>query len=515
MNFQEIYEEITRPFTNRPMLTWFEQDEQKSYNATEFCYITDTVASKLEQRFSHIKKGRWIGLKCKNHPLWYAVFFGLLKIGYPVLLLDSTADQMALEAFSAQAKMAGIVSDKEEALHDVTCQKLSDISISCYEKPVSVNWEHRIAFCTSGTTGSAKIYVFHADAVMEQTRNLRQILAKEPVLVKTGIGEEKASYPVLQTLPQRHCLGFGLSMLVWTWGYPMMLPEKEGIFSVADTCRKHHIWGLCTVPAIWKGLFRMAEVRFGNCQHDAMQKLLGTNMGLAVSAGARLNEIMFQKARQTGIDFWNGWGMTETSFVTIGDTATDESDAYVGVLVNQHQTKLLNEDESGCGELAVNGSTLYHALLVDGEEIPRDKETYFATGDLFSVRNGRYYFKGRCKSVMVREDGENIYLDELEMHFRFLENYAEQFCVFEYQEMPALMISSRNGITEQILTEIQNINYSLPQPKRIMKIYVSAQPLPLTSKGETARYHMYSYLEKNSDSIKELSAYQSKTGRKS
>ena len=420
---------------------------------------------------------------------------------------------MALEAFSAQARLAGIVSDKEEQLKDVICQKLSAILLNENSRPVSENWESRIAFCTSGTTGSAKIYVFHADAVLMQSRNVRAALEETAPIVRTC--GNKADYPVLQTLPQRHCLGFGLTMLVWAWGYPMMLPEKEGIFSIADTCRKYGIFCMCTVPAIWNGLFRMAEARFGNSDPDAMKKLLGERLILGVSAGARLNESLFQKAQKSGLDFWNGWGMTETSFVTIGDTASDPSDEFVGILVNHHQTKLLADDNADVGELAVNGETLYASVLIDGKEYPREKEEYFKTGDLFSVRDGRYYFKGRCKSVMVREDGENIYLDELEMHFRFLDSIAEQFCVFEYEDMPALIISSRNGITDEILSQLCNINYSLPQPKRIMKFFLCNQPIPMTSKGETARYHMNHYVQEQKDSITELSVYQTRSERKS
>ena len=510
MTFQEIYQEISKPYTERPMLTWFEGEEKKCYYKAEFEAFTDAIAAYLEKFLKDVPKGRWIGLKCRNHPMWYPVFFGLEKIGYPVLLLDENLDRIALNSFCQQAKLAGIISDKPETAENVLCCQFSEIPFSSGEKPESVCWEYRVAFCTSGTTGKAKIFVFHADTVWEQSNRARESFLKEPIFRHTEI----ASAWVLQSLPQRHCLGFGLSMLVYPWGMPVILPEKEGIFSIADTCRKHGVWCLCTVPAIWKGLFRMAEVRFGNCSAESMHKLLGEDLKLAVTAGARLNETLWEKLRNTDFTVWNGWGMTETGFVALGDISTDDSVDYIGQLVGGHQTKLLSSESETYGELAVNGRIVYDSMLSDGQEVPRDKTEYYHTGDLFSVENDRYYFKGRCKSVLIREDGENIYLDELEAKFSFLESYAEQFCVFEHQEMPVLVFSSQKPVTEELISKIREVNYSLPQPKRIMKFFYTQKPLPITSKGEIARYYMSSHLTANQDSMKELSLYSSETEKK-
>ena len=502
MNFLNVYEEITVPFSERPMMIWFEGDEKKNCNAEGFRAFTDSAAAYLEKVFSDIPKGHWIGLKSRNHPMWYPVFFALEKIGYPVLLLDENIDSLALESFCRQAKLAGIVSEKDESTENIICCKISDILFSSCEKPENICWEYRVAFCTSGTTGNAKIFVFHADSVIEQSRRVREsLISQEKMLSEIDV----SSCLVIQTLPQRHCLGFGLTMLVLPWGLSVILPEKEGIFSVADTCRKHGVFCLCTVPAIWKGLFRMAQARFGNCGSESMHKLLGEKMLLAVSAGARLNETLWEKAMDSGLTFLNGWGMTETGFVSIGNISDDKSVDYVGKLVGGHETEILSPDENNFGELAVNGSIVYQSVLVDGEEISRDRSEFYRTGDIFSLDDGRYYFRGRRKSVLIREDGENIYLDELESHFSFLEN--EQFCVFEHNEQPALVFYSQKDVTEEITDKLRTVNYSLPVQKRISKFYCSNIPLPMTSKGETARYYMSSYISENSENIREIVLY--------
>lgn len=511
MTFQKIYETVSEPFATRPMLTWFEQNEKKCFHQAEFQAFTDSCASYLENFFKDVPKGRWIGLKCKNHPMWYPVFFGLEKIGYPVLLLDENLDSKILESFCQQANLAGIVSDKAEQIQTVPCCQFQEISFSSGEKPLHECWEYRTAFCTSGTTGKAKIFVFYADTVAEQSIRARESFSKEEIFQHTEI----SSAWVLMALPQRHCLGFGLSMLVWLWGTPVILPEKEGIFSIADTCRKHHVWCLCNVPAIWKGLFRMAEARFGDSSSESMHKLLGDDLKLAVSAGARMDETLWNKLRKTDFTAWNGWGMTETGFVSLGNISTDDSIDYLGQLIGNHQTKLLKTELSEYGELAVNGKLVYDSMLIDGKEIPRNPEEYYHTGDLFAVENNRYYFKGRCKGVLIREDGENIYLDELESRFRFLENNAEQFCVFEHQNMPALVFFSQKPVTEDLISELRKVNYSLPQPKRIMKFYSVKAPLPMTSKGETARYYMSRYLTEHPELTEEITLYQSKTRRES
>ncbi|MBR0142477.1 MAG: hypothetical protein IJM19_09560, partial [Ruminococcus sp.] len=88
MNFLNVYEEITAPFSDRPMMTWFEGDEKKNCNAGEFKRFTDSAAAYLEKIFADVPKSRWIGLKSRNHPMWYPIFFALEELGYPVLLLD-------------------------------------------------------------------------------------------------------------------------------------------------------------------------------------------------------------------------------------------------------------------------------------------------------------------------------------------------------------------------------------------------------------------------------------------
>ena len=513
MDYSEVYSITIGNFQGERLITWFKNGEKHTAGGKEYAAITDSVAAVLEKKFSGIEKGSWIGLKSNNHYLWLAVFFGLLKIGYPVLLLDANASEDSLEAFTAQSHMKAIVTDTPESHGDMLNVSMAELEECTESSPENVCWESRIAFCTSGTTGMAKIYVFYADAIYAQCINVSDYLLHDKGITGTRNEGGVQANPMLLTLPLRHCLGFGVTLAFITAGYPIVLPAKPGIFGMADTCRDEGIWFFCSVPAIWKGLMRIAEARFGDSGPESMKKLMGDKLTFGCSAGARLDPAAAKKLMGTGIYIVNGWGMTETSFVTMGPLKDDPALDYVGIFYNKHSAVVIDTEtgdvkSDGYGELAVNGRSMHASTLSDGKEVFRNKDEYFRSGDLAEIRNGRLYFKGRCKSVIISDSGENIYPEELDTHFSFLDELVEQYSTVGYEDEPALFISSKNAAEFENTAAFERIidaDLRLPLGKRITRIFVTDKPMPVTSKGETARFYLLGFLEKNRADFRELS----------
>lgn len=511
MNFEKIFCQNVVEYRGSEFMTYYDGEKRVILSNEDYIRKTNAVAATLEKQLDKVEKGTWVGLKVNNSPFWFAVMFALLKIGHKVIFMDPNCSSEALEAFQEQSQMVALVTDKEDKTEGMVVIDYKVLENVCDGEPANVSWEEKIAFCTSGTTGNAKIYVFHAEAVAEQCKNVMDYFLTNPDMVKSRGNRSIYESYVLLTLPFRHCLGFGLTMAMWRAGFPVVMPEKQGIFGITEACINDKIWIVVSVPAIWKGLMQIAKARFGDSSSESMHKLLGDNLTIGVSAGARLNTELAEKLLQTDICFLNGWGMTETGFVSLGKIEKGESLDYVGSYYNNHTAKILTADgeihDEGCGELLINGKVMHCATLKDGEEVIRNRESFFRTGDIFELKKDRFYFKGRCKSVIINDTGENIYPEELDAHFSFVSNFAEQFCVAEYENEPALFICKNeiDGFEEsEEYKSIVDENYKLPLGKRVACVFVTKERFPITSKGETARFFVKSFVENNKDKVKFL-----------
>lgn len=512
MNFADVYNITIKKFSDNQLITWFSRQKANVIRGNDYEKMIDSIAAELEERFCNIEKGEWIGLKSDNHYLWFATFFALLKIGYPVLLLTPSTDEVAAKSFLEQANLKAIITDNVENYYSIINIPIKELENCSKKEPNTIYWEDRIAFCTSGTIGKAKIYVYHAEAIYTQCTNISKFLLDDERIVKLYTKEGPANNPSLLTLPLAHCMGFGIVLGFWTAGFPLVLPEKPGIFGIAETCKKYGIWFFCSVPVVWKSLIKIAEMRYGNSKKDSMKKLLGENFSASVCAGAKVDKSLVEKLRETGIYIVNGWGMTETSFVTMGPIEEDESADYVGIPYNGHKMIVIdpkdgNIRDEGFGEIGIKGKVMYSAMLSNGKEIPRNPEEYYRTGDLLEIRGNRLYFKGRCKSVIISDTGENIYPEELEMYFSFLENYVEQYCVVEHYGEPALFLRTNDVVDferTEIFEKLVDTNNQLPYGKRIKRIFSTNQIMPMTIKGETSRFFLADFLRKNKTQIREL-----------
>jgi long-chain-fatty-acid--CoA ligase ACSBG len=104
------------------------------------------------------------------------------------------------------------------------------------------------------------------------------------------------------------------------------------------------------------------------------------------------------------------YGMTE---VTVHCMSTKDSsiNGTVGRNINGTETKILNPDENGCGEICVKGRNVFMGYLNDVEKTKEafDDEGFLKTGDCGCIdENGLVYITGRLKEIIITSGGENI-----------------------------------------------------------------------------------------------------------
>jgi long-chain acyl-CoA synthetase len=127
-----------------------------------------------------------------------------------------------------------------------------------------------------------------------------------------------------------------------------------------------------------------------------------------------------------GIDFLQGYGMTETSPVISVNRIEDIRFRSVGPPLDGVEVRIDNPDEFGIGEIVVRGDNCTPGYRNNPEqtaELIRDGWLY--TGDLGKLEGGHLWITGRAKNLIVSAAGKNIYPEQIE------EKLLESDCILE------------------------------------------------------------------------------------
>ena len=144
---------------------------------------------------------------------------------------------------------------------------------------------------------------------------------------------------------------------------------------------------------------------------------LGGNMRIIVSAAAPIDKKIGKWVQDIGIEFLQGYGLTETAPIAALTPECDPRVGSVGLPVNCAQIKIHNPNENGEGEIWIKSQTLMLGYFEDEEatkEVVHDG--WFNSGDIgYMDKDGYVFVTGRSKNVIVTQNGKNIYPEEIEL----------------------------------------------------------------------------------------------------
>jgi long-chain acyl-CoA synthetase len=133
---------------------------------------------------------------------------------------------------------------------------------------------------------------------------------------------------------------------------------------------------------------------------------------------------VFRKYNQLGLDFVQGYGLTETSPIINLNPIEAYKETSVGKVVPRTEMKVLDPDERGIGEIAVKGPMVmpgYYELPEETAEV-FTPDGFLKTGDVGYLDDEMYlYLTGRAKNLIVTEGGKNVYPEEIENEFQLYE----------------------------------------------------------------------------------------------
>jgi long-subunit acyl-CoA synthetase (AMP-forming) len=95
----------------------------------------------------------------------------------------------------------------------------------------------------------------------------------------------------------------------------------------------------------------------------------------------------------------------------------------VGTIFENLDVKIINEKD-GIGEIVAKGDAVFLGYI-NNEKLTKEAFTedgYFITGDIGYIKNNKLYLTGRKETILVGDNGENIFPKEIENKLKELSN---------------------------------------------------------------------------------------------
>ena len=237
---------------------------------------------------------------------------------------------------------------------------------------------------------------------------------------------------------------------------------------------------------------------------------------IAISGGGPLSKSVFRFFNEMGIDFVQGYGLTETSpIITLNPVEHFKIESVGSYFAGHMQMKILDPNEDGVGEICVKGPMVMQGYYNLPEETAKvfTEDGWFKTGDLGWLDNENYLMlSGRAKNMIVTEGGKNVYPEEIEDMFQ-LESDIQQITVQGYianeakhsEELEALIYpadstfeklnlqredsSTQDKVKSYMAEIVDKINRKLLPYQRITRITILDKPLEMTTTLKVKRHY--------------------------
>jgi len=537
----EMFKITVSRYPERICFTVFEPD-RVSLNYTESLKLIEAVARWLHSK--GIRRGDRVAVTGKNAPEWAIAYLGILFAGAVVVPIDYQlkTEEIDLLIKTAGAKILFVDEEKYEhyaqsigGLTEVISLK-NGIGSYVYtldgpqaEIEQSVETDMAAILFTSGTMGNPKgVMLTHQNLVSDC------YLAQGTPLIILYTDVFYAILPIhhaytmlavfIETISVGAELVFGKRMVTkqilkelkdgqvtMLLGVPMLFNKVLAGIIRGLKEKGPIVYGLIScLMGISGGIKKIFKVNPGKKMFGfILEKASLTTLRICICGGGPLAPSVFKKYNQLGIDFVQGYGLTETSPIITINPVEHYIVTSVGRNCPRVDMKILNPDERGIGEVIVKGPMVMKGYFNMPEETAEvfTEDGYLKTGDLGYIDKENYlYLTGRAKNTIVTEGGKNVYPEEIENEFQLFEE-IEQILVKGYvpdrktksENIEALVYPNpeykdETGATpspEQMKLRIEKIisevNKRLQPYQRIERTNVLDKPMEMTTTKKIKR----------------------------
>jgi long-chain acyl-CoA synthetase len=251
-----------------------------------------------------------------------------------------------------------------------------------------------------------------------------------------------------------------------------------------------------------------------------IHQTLGGSMRLLIAGGAAPDPKVSKFFREVGFNIIQGYGLTETSPILALNKVENFKDAAAGLPLPGVEIKINNPDKKGVGEIYTRG---LNNMLGYYKNPTATKETFendwFKTGDLgYFDEDGFLFICGRKKNVIIANNGENVFPEEIEdildrsqfvlecmIYGEEDEKHDERIVALIVPDTDAFIdYSEKNNVQitpeliDQLISQaVKDANSQLAPFKQIKKYYIHENELEKTTTQKVKRYMVNKVVTQN------------------
>ena len=537
----EMFRITVSRYGERPCFTIYEPD-RISLSYAEALKFIEAAARWLHSR--GIRPGDRVAVSGKNAPEWTVAYLGILFAGATVVPIDYQLKNEETELLikTSGARILFVDEEKHEryaqnpgGLENIVSLKkgigtyIYDLDGPEAEIPQATETDLAAILFTSGTMGNPKgvmlthqnlvsdcylsqgtpLLVFHTDVfyAILPIHHAYTMLAVFIEAISTGaevvFGKRMVTKAILRDLKEAK-----ITMLL---GVPMLFNKVLAGILRGLKEKGPVVYGiisfLMTISGIIKKAFKVnpGKKMFG----FILDKASLTTLRICICGGGPLAPSVFRKYNELGIDFVQGYGLTETSPIINLNPVERYRETSVGKVLPYTDMKILEPDERGVGEVIVKGPMVMKGYFELPEETAESftGDGYLKTGDLGYLDSENYlYLTGRAKNMIVTEGGKNVYPEEIENEFQLFEE-IDQILVRGYTEgknksehIEALVYPSPDFkwaegdgdpdpelVKKRIEAIVSEVNQRLLPYQRIERVSLLGEPMEMTTTKKIKR----------------------------
>lgn len=554
--FPELLKIQVKKFGERPFFTDFDGigGAKRTFSYAEVFTKVVLIAQFLISQ--GIKKGDKVAVSGKNSPEWAMVYLAALYASGIIIPIDNGLHENEVMNIvkTAEPKIFFCDDDKYDYLKkdfpelkvyslnpqkDDYVLKISqtvDGNKVKLNEPVNENDTAAILF-TSGTTGTPKgVMLSHKNLICDG-----YIAQTNLLILPTDV--------FYALLPIHHAYTMQAAFICpFEVGAEIVFGKSMAVTRLMKELKEGKISIMLGVPLLYnkllaginkgiraKGAIVAGIMGFLRGLSFLLKKITGKNLGkgifktvltqaniytlrVAICGGGPLAKSVFKQYQAMGIDFIQGYGLTETSPIIALNPLEHFKLESVGQIFSPYmEAKILPSDtvRNGhqIGEIAVKGPMVMQGYYKMPEETAKmfTEDGFFKTGDLGWMDDEEYLMLcGRAKNLIVTSGGKNVYPEEIEDSFQLYDD-VKQITVQGYykdedktsEEIEALIYPSddlytrlgidrnNNFAQDEVYDEIHKIvnkvNKTLQSYAQITKITILKEPLEMTTSLKVKR----------------------------
>ena len=392
-----------------------------------------------------IRKGDRVLIWGENRPEWVIAFWGSIARGVQVVPVDYRfSTELALRIYNESRPALLVHGDSVAAdkipVRAISFDEIRDLPPAALLTFASISRDDVVEIVyTSGTTGEPKGVVHRHRNIVANLKPFKDEIDKY----------KKLAWPfqpirILNLLPLSHMFGQSLGLFIpLLLGGSIAFMEELNPAAVMETVRRQRISVLVAVPRVVQNVRNEVERQSALppapggegwiavvkrwWRYRRVHARFGWKFWCFVVGGAHIEPDLEAFWGRLGFLVVQGYGLTETSPVVAVNHPFHARHGSLGKAIEGQEVRIAPD-----GEILVRGES------VVGEV---DGQGWFHTGDIGEIdQEGRLYYKGRKKDVIVTPEGMNVYPEDVESVLNALPQIRESVVVSLNNQVHALLI---------------------------------------------------------------------------